>query len=144
MSRSWVKSNPDAMYAFALSLAFVVIDATAFVLAAEPLSRVLTVAPPLGDWLHALAVFFLGSLVCCVAFLAFPRKRKLVPWAFSFFVVYLLAGCAMVCFGLPAESRPAAWELLGYCGVMPTVAGLGTSWPLYRILEKRAAARRKP
>ena len=119
------KHSPDLLYAFALSLIFAVIDVAVFVLAAEPLGSVLRFTPV---WLCN------GTLLGCCSMLALNRRKKhLAPWGYSFFAVYLVLCYGLAIFGLPAESRPAALELITYGLTPPTLIGIGLSWALYGL-----------
>ncbi len=131
------KRDPDLLYALALSLLFVVMDGAVFALAAEPVGRMLMVSPPLGDLLHALIVFGMGTLLGCLGFCAVGQKKHLIPWGFSFFALYLLICGGLVSWGLPAEDQPAAWELLMYCGAVPTVEGMAVSWGIYGLWKRK-------
>ena len=129
------KHSPDLLYAFALSLIFAVIDVAVFVLAAEPLGSVLRFTPVwLCNVVHAAATALIGTLLGCCSMLALTRRKKhLAPWGYSFFAVYLVLCYGLAIFGLPAESRPAALELITYGLTPPTLIGIGLSWALYGL-----------
>ena len=132
------KHSPDLLYAFALSLVFAVIDAAVFALAAEPLGRVLRFTPVwLCNAVHAAAIALVGTLLGCCSLLALNRrKRYLAPWGYSFFVVYVVLCYGLAAFGLPAESRPEALELVTYGLLPPTLIGTGLSWGLYGLWKR--------
>ncbi len=130
------RHNPDLFYAFMLSLLFTIMDAAVFMLSAEPLGGLLTVAPPLGNLLHALLVFTLGTLLGCLSFWIVGKNKRLVPLGYSFFALYLLIGFVLIRLGIPAENQAIAWEMLAYCGAVPTVVGIGISWGLYSLYKK--------
>ena len=129
------KHSPDLLYAFALSLIFAVIDVAVFVLAAEPLGSVLRFTPVwLCNAVHAAVIACIGTLLGCCSMLALGRRqRRLTPWGYSFFAVYLVLCYGLAIFGLPAESRPAALELITYGLTPPTLIGIGLSWALYGL-----------
>ena len=129
------KHSPDLLYAFALSLIFAVIDVAVFVLAAEPLGSVLRFTPVwLCNAVHAAVIACIGTLLGCCSMLALGRRqRRLTPWGYSFFAVYLVLCYGLAIFGLPAESRPAALELITYGLTPPALIGIGLSWALYGL-----------
>ena len=129
------KHSPDLLYAFALSLIFAVIDVAVFVLAAEPLGSVLRFTPVwLCNVVHTAVIACIGTLLGCCSMLALGRRqRRLTPWGYSFFAVYLALCYGLAAFGLPAESRPAALELITYGLTPPTLIGIGLSWALYGL-----------
>ncbi len=133
------KHSPDLLYAFALSLVFAVIDGAVFALTAEPLGSVLRFTPVwLCNIVHAAAIACVGTLLGCCSMLALGRgKRHLTPWGYSFFAVYLALCYGLAAFGLPAESRQAALELVAYGLLPPTLIGMGLSWGLYALWKRR-------
>lgn len=72
------KHRPDLLYAFALSLVFVVIDAAVFALTAEPLGSVLRFTPVwLCNVVHAAAIALIGTLLGCCSMLALNRRKNI-------------------------------------------------------------------
>lgn len=132
------KHRPDLLYAFALSLVFVVIDAAVFALTAEPLGSMLRFTPVwLCNAVHAAVIACIGTLLGCCSMLALGRRqRRLTPWGYSFFAIYLALCYGLAAFGLPAESRQAALELVTYGMLPPTLIGMGLSWGLYGLWKR--------
>ena len=132
------KHSPDLLYAFALSLVFAVIDGAVFALTAEPLGSVLRFTPVwLCNTIHAAVIACIGTLLGCCSMLALGRKRHLTPWGYSFFAVYLALCYGLAAFGLPAESRQTALELVTYGLLPPALIGMGFSWALYGLWKHR-------
>lgn len=103
------QERAQILYAFGLSLVFVLIDWMVFTLLVEPLYRWLPIEPAwLCNAVHLTLLSLTGTLLGCLAFGAVGSRLRLVPWAYSFFPVYVLA-CALVAWlGLEGETRTLA------------------------------------
>lgn len=125
-------SKTNLLYAFCLSIIFVIIDYAAVVLLTEPLAHLLPVADTrLSNFVHMLIISLTGTLLGCLAFGAIRARKFIVPWAYSFFPVYILICCLFVHFNIEPDEKPFAFSLLALYTVIPTVVGLAVSWGIY-------------
>ncbi len=129
--------RPQIMYAFGLSLVFVIIDAAVFCVLAEPLGEWLPIRPVwLNNCIHPTLLALIGTLLGCCAFGAFRQNPKLVPMAYSFFPVYMLVCYAYACFNLEGDEREFACQLITLYTLAPTLIGMGGSWLLYGVTRR--------
>ena len=130
--RSDLDSKAGLLYAFCLSIVFAIIDYAALVLLTEPLARFLPIADGrISNVIHLLIISLAGTLLSCLAFGAFKERKYLVPWAFSFFPVFILICVLFVFFNIEAEERPFALGMISLYTVIPTIVGLALSWGIY-------------
>lgn len=126
--------RPQIMYAFGLSLVFVVIDAAVFCLLAQPLGEWLPIRPIwLNNCIHPALLALIGTLLGCSAFGAFRQNPKLIPMAYSFFPAYMLVCYAYACLNLEGEDRIFACQIITLYMLAPTLIGMGGSWLLYGV-----------
>lgn len=137
------QERTQILYAFGLSLVFVLIDWMVFTLLVEPLYQWLPIEPAwLCNAVHLTLLSLTGTLLGCLAFGAVGSRLSLVPWAYSFFPVYVLA-CALVAWlGLEGETRTFALRLVCLYTLAPAIIGMAVSWPLYFWLRRRKSVKR--
>ena len=137
------QERAQILYAFGLSLVFVLIDWMVFTLLVEPLYQWLPIEPAwLCNAVHLTLLSLTGTLLGCLAFGAVGSRLRLVPWAYSFFPVYVLA-CALVAWlGLEGETRTLAFQLVCLYTLAPAIIGMAVSWPLYFWLRRRKSVKR--
>lgn len=91
---------------------------------------------------HLTLLSLTGTLLGCLAFGAVGSRLRLVPWAYSFFPVYVLA-CALVAWlGLEGETRTLALQLVCLYTLAPAIIGMAVSWPFYFWLRRRKSVKR--
>ncbi len=89
--RSDNDSRANLLYAFFLSILFVIIDYAVIILLTEPLARLLPIADVrLSNIVHMTIMSLIGTALGCIAFISFRERKFLVPWAYSFFPVSLI------------------------------------------------------
>lgn len=136
-------TRPKIMYAFGLSLVFVIIDAAVFCVLAEPLGEWLPIQPVwLNNCVHPTLLALIGTLLGCSAFGAFRKNPKLVPMAYSFFPAYMLVCYAYACLNLEGDERFFACQIITLYMLAPTLIGMGGSWLLYGL--KRRCKKQRP
>ena len=125
-------SRANLLYAFCLSIVFAIIDYAVLVLLTEPLAHLLPIADPhLSNAVHMLIISLIGTFLGCLAFGAIKVRRFLVPWAYSFFPVYILICCLFVHFNIDQEEKLFFLSLIALYTIIPTVTGMAVSWYLY-------------
>ncbi len=125
-------SKANLLYAFCLSIVFVIIDYAALVLLTEPLARLLPITDTyLSNFIHMFIISLTGTLLGCLAFGAIRERKFLIPRAYSFFPVYILICCLFVRFNIDPEERRFALSLIMLYTVIPTAVGMAVSWGIY-------------
>ena len=125
-------SKADLLYAFCLSIIFVIIDYAAVVLLTEPLARLIPIADTrLSNIVHMLIISIVGTLAGCLAFGAVRTRKHIVPWAYSFFPVFILICCLFVHFNIEPDEKRFALSLIALYTVIPTIVGMTLSWWIY-------------
>ncbi|HIS42348.1 MAG TPA: hypothetical protein IAC11_05680 [Candidatus Limiplasma pullicola] len=137
------QERPQVLYAFGLSLVFVLIDWMVFTLLVEPLYRWLPIEPAwLCNAVHLLLLSLVGTLLGCLAFGAVGSRLRLVPWGYSFFPVYVVICILFVWLELEGEIRMLALQLVCLYTLSPTIVGMAVSWAVYFWLRRRKSANR--
>ncbi len=130
--RSDSDSRANLLYAFCLSIVFVIIDYAVLLLLTEPLARCLPIANTrLSNIVHMTIISLIGTSLGCVAFISFRNRKYLVPWGYSFFPVFILICCLFVVFNIEPEERGFAFSLVALYTAIPTVIGMLMSWGIY-------------
>ena len=130
--RSDNDSRANLLYAFFLSILFVIIDYEVIVLLTEPLARLLPIADVrLSNIVHMTIMSLIGTALGCIAFISFRERKFLVPWAYSFFPVFILVCCLFVVFNVDPAERKFAFSLIALYTVIPTIVGMAMSWGIY-------------
>lgn len=136
--------RPQIMYAFGLSLVFVVIDFAVFCLLVEPLGEWIPIQPVwLNNFIHPTLLALIGTLLGCTAFGAFRRSPKLVPMAYSLFPLYMLVCYAYAFLNLEGGDRVFACEMITLYMLAPTVVGMVVSWAIYTLKRRRERQKHK-
>ncbi len=132
--RSDNDSRANLLYAFCLSILFVIIDYAVLLLLTEPLARFLPIGNVrLSNIVHMTVISLIGTSLGCIAFISFRKRKFLVPWGYSFFPVFILICCLFVVFNVEAEERRFAFSLIALYTVIPTVIGMAESWGIYLL-----------
>ncbi len=125
-------SRANLLYAFCLSILFVIIDGAVLLLLTGPLARFLPIADArLSNFVHMTIISLIGTSLGCVSFISFRKRKFLVPWAYSFFPVFILICCAFVFFNIEPDGQRFALSLIALYTVIPTVIGMLVSWGIY-------------
>ena len=135
--RSDNDSRANLLYAFFLSILFVIIDYAVLILLTEPLARLLPITDVrLSNIVHMTIMSLIGTALGCIAFISFRERKFLVPWAYSFFPVFILICCLFVVFNIDPEERRFAFSLIALYTVIPTIVGMAVSWGIYLLKYK--------
>ena len=130
--RSDNDSRANLLYAFFLSILFVIIDCAVIILLTEPLARLLPITDAcLSNIVHMTIMSLIGTALGCIAFTSFKERKFLVPRAYSFFPVYILVCCLFVVFNVEPGEQRFAFSLIALYTVIPTIVGMAMSWGIY-------------
>ena len=126
------ESSADLIYAFFLSILFVIIDYAVITLLTEPLYRLIPIRSAiLNNIVHMLIMSLIGTGLGCLAFPAFREKKQLVPMAYSFFPVYIIICILFAAVNLETGQKPIAYRLIFTYTVIPTIIGMALSRMIY-------------
>ena len=132
-----IDEKANLLYAFCLSIVFLIIDYAALTLLTEPLYRYLSLGNVLlSNIFHMLIISLVGTGFGCLSFLAFREKRKLVPMAYCFFPVYMIICYLFVIISVEPEMKSLGFRLVTLYTLLPTITGIVLSRWIYDRLKK--------
>lgn len=136
VNKDKILKSPRVMYAFFLSLFFMVIFGMLYATLAEPLYNLISIAnhPRLTGFLQCLVVSVLGVPICCLFFML--KDKRLVPMGFAFFGLMTILFYVSI-FLLTPESREIALTLVTLYFPIPAILGSITTWSIYRYYFRK-------
>ena len=82
---------------------------------------------------HAVLVAFVGTAVCCAAFLL--KDKRIVPYSFAGLAVWLCMFYAAA-FLLAGEGRVYMLKTITMFGLAPVLVGNAVTWPIYQRMKR--------
>lgn len=121
--------SPIALLCFFMALLFCVIYGLLYTVLTNPLHQYFRVGgEAFSTGLHSMIIALLGTGVCCAFFVL--RDKRIVPGAFAFLAVFLLAGYLMT-LQLGENVRGMMQYVVSLYGLAPVLIGNAVSWAAY-------------